>query len=103
MIYKTPKSDINLTYQLQFTLHDNMSSYICYMHSLTGSILIDFEELPGSEEERDYTKKVYGAIKLQLSEMEKYKKVSHFNHCKQCNMVLTSEVLLPNSGQSIRL
>ncbi len=39
------------------------------MNSLTGSILIDFQSMPVSEEERDYHKQVYGAIKLQLSEM----------------------------------
>jgi len=42
------------------------------MNSLTGSILIDFQSMPGTEEERDYHKQVYGAIKLHLSEMEKY-------------------------------
>lgn len=62
------------------------------MNSITGSILIDFQNMPGSDEEKDYHKQVYGAIKLHLSEMEKYEKTSHFNTCKKCGMVLTREV-----------
>lgn len=62
------------------------------MNSITGSILIDFQNMPGSDEEKDYHKQVYGAIKLHLSEMEKYEKTSHFNICKKCSMVLTREV-----------
>lgn len=65
------------------------------MDSLTGSILIDFENMPGSEEEKDYHKQVYSTIKLHLSEMEKYEKTSHFNMCKKCGMVLTTEVSQP--------
>lgn len=59
------------------------------MNSLTGSILIDFEQMTGTQEERDYHKQVYGAIKLQLSEMEKYEKTSQFISCSNCKMVLT--------------
>jgi ribosomal protein L37E len=62
------------------------------MNSITGSILIDFQNMPGSEEEKDYHKQVYGAIKLHLSEMEKYEKTSHFNICTKCGMILTKEV-----------
>jgi hypothetical protein len=66
------------------------------MHSLTGGILIDFQNMPGTDEEKDYHKQVYGVIKLHLSEMEKYEKTSHFVSCKNCKMVLTQEVsLLP--------
>ena len=63
------------------------------MNSITGNILINFDNMPGTEEEKDYQNEVYSAIKLQLSEMEKYEQTSHFNHCKKCNMVLTVEVL----------
>ena len=59
------------------------------MNSITGNILINFDNMPGTEEEKDYQKEVYSAIKFQLSEMERYEQISHFIHCKNCNMVLT--------------
>jgi hypothetical protein len=37
------------------------------MNSLAGSILIDFQNMPASEEERGYHNQVFNAIKLQLS------------------------------------
>ena len=59
---------------------------------MTGSILIDFQKMPGSEGEKDYHKQVYGAIKLQLSELEQFDKTNAFTTCTKCGMVLTKEV-----------
>ena len=69
------------------------------MNSITGNILINFDKMPGSQEEKEYQKEVYSAIKLQLSEMEKYEQTTHFNHCHKCNMVLTIQVL-PTSDRN---
>lgn len=77
---------------------------ISRMHSLTGGMLIDFQNMPGTDEEKDYHKQVYGAIKLHLSEMEKYEKTSHFVSCKNCKMVLTQEVsLFPSRIRSLSM
>ena len=37
------------------------------MNPITGNVLIDFNNMPGSKEEIDYHKQVYGAIKLDLT------------------------------------
>lgn len=42
------------------------------MEPVIKNIFIDFQSMPGTNEERNYHKEVFSAIKLSFADMEKY-------------------------------